>query len=123
LLEWPHDDLREAIIRYVEHRGTFGSVLADNADLTLRVSTKLALASRQGVYHYTIRLQAEMREADRPIRSYFSERTAPGSSVRWVTASDRDPIESALRSALDDLCAQIEADRSFYTGRMDGQAP
>jgi hypothetical protein len=39
---------------------------------------------------------------------------AAGSSVRWVTASDRDPIEAALQSALDDLLTQIESDRSLY---------
>jgi uncharacterized protein YbaR (Trm112 family) len=90
-------------------------------DLTLRITTKLALASRQGLYHYKIRLQAEMREADRLVRTYLSEHTAPGSFVRWVTASDRDPIESALQLTLDDLFAQIEADRSLYDADRMGQ--
>jgi hypothetical protein len=114
LLEWPPHDLRQAIIQYAQHRGTFGSVLTDNAELTLRIMTKLALASRQGRYHYHIRLQAKMSDADRLVNTYLAEGSAAGSLARWVTASDRDPIESALQLALDDLFAQIEADRSLY---------
>lgn len=122
LLEWPHRDLSQAIIRYARRRETFSSVFTGSADLTLRIATKLALAARQDRYHYHIGLQAEMSEADRLIKSYRAEHTAVGSLVRWVTASDRDPIESALQQALDDLFAQIEADRSLYAGRMETPA-
>ena len=114
LLEWPHSDLSQAVIRYVELRNTFSSVATTPADLTLRMTTKLALTSRQGRYHYRIRLQAEMSEIDQLIKAYLVEQVAAGSSVRWVTASDRDPIEAALQLALDDLLARIEADRSLY---------
>lgn len=115
LLEWPPHDLHQAIIQYADRRGTFGSVLADNADLTLRIMTKLALASRQGRYSYHIRLQAEMSEADRLVKTYLAKGSAAGSVARWVTASDREPIESALQQALDDLFAQIEGDYSLRT--------
>lgn len=122
LLEWPHRDLSQAIIEYARRRQTFSSVFTASADLTLYITTKLALASRQNRYHYQIRLQAEMSEGERPVKSYRAERTAAGSVVRWVTASDRDPIESALQLALDDLFAQIEADRSLYADGTDRPA-
>jgi hypothetical protein len=118
LLEWPHSDLSQAVIRYVEQRNTFNSVSTNPADLTLRMTTKLALTHRQGRYRYRIRLQAEMSETAQLVKAYLVEQVAAGSSVRWVTASDRDPIEAALQWALDDLLAQIEADRSLY---MRGQ--
>lgn len=123
LLEWPPQDLRQAIIRYAEQRGTFGSVLTDNAEFTLRMTTKLVLASRQGRYHYHIRLQAEMSDADRLVKTYLAEGSAAGSLARWVTASDRDPIESALQRALDDVFAQIEADRTLYADRVGTPIP
>jgi len=116
LLDWRQRDLTQALIRYVQQRETFRSVSIDPAELTLRINTKLALASRQNRYHYRIRLQAEMSEASNLIKAYPVEQVAVGSSVRWVTASDRDPIEAALKLALDDLLSQIEADRSLYVG-------
>lgn len=114
LLEWSHLDLKQAVLRYLQQRGTFASVSYDPADLTFRVATKLTLTSRNGLYHYRIGLQAEMNKDDRLIKSYRSEQTAVGSSVRWVTASDRVPIETALRAALEDLVGQIETDRQLY---------
>jgi hypothetical protein len=119
LLEWPHRDLSQAIIRYARRRETFSAVFTDSADLTLRIATKLALADRQGRYHYHIRMQAEIREGNRPIKTYLAEYTSVGSLARWVTASDRDPIESALQSSLDDLFAKIETDRPLYTDQPD----
>lgn len=114
LLEWSHLDLEQAVLQYLQQRETFASVSPDPADLTLRVSSKLTLSSRSDLYHYQIILQAEMNEGVRLIESYRTERTAVGSSVRWVTASDRDPIEIALQGALEDLMSQIEADRQIY---------
>jgi hypothetical protein len=122
LLQWPHRDLSRAIVQYARRRETFSSVFTDSADLTLRIATKLALAARQNRYHYHIRLEAEMSEADRLVKTYRAEHTAAGSLTRWVTASDRDPIESALQMALDDLFAQIEADHSLYAGRTEPSA-
>lgn len=114
LLEWSHLDLKQAVLRYLQQRGTFTSVSFDSADLTLRMATKLTLTARSNLYHYRIGLQAEMSEGVRPIKSYRAEHTAVGSSVRWVTASDRDPVEIALQAALEDLMRQIEADRPIY---------
>jgi hypothetical protein len=122
-LEWPHHDLRQAVIQYAQHRGTFSSVLTDHAEVMLRIGTKLALVSRQGRYHYHIRVQAETSEADRLIKTYLAEGSAPGSVARWVTDSDRDPIESALQLALDDLFAKIEADHSLYADEAETLVP
>ena len=116
MLEWLPVDQERAILRYLQQRGTFASVSLDPADLTLRVATKLSLTSRGGLYRYRILLQADMSESVRLIKSYRAEQTVTGSSVRWVTASDRAPIELALQGALEDLMRQIEADRSIYIG-------
>jgi len=121
LLEWPHHDLSQALIRYIQQRDTFSSVSTNTADLTLRITTKLALTSRDR-YHYRIRLQAEMSETAQLIKTYLVEHAAAGSSVRWVTASDRDPIEAALQLALDDLLAQIEKDRPLYVSGKERPA-
>jgi len=117
LLEWSHLDLKQAVLRYLQQRGTFASVSSDPADLMLRMATKLTLTARGNLYHYRIGLQAEMSEGVRPIKSYRAEHTAVGSSVRWVTASDRDPIEIALQAALEDLMRQVEDDRAIYISR------
>lgn len=123
LLEWSRDDVHRAIVHYAEQRKTFSSIVNDRPDLTLQVRAKLTLTSRQGRYHYHVRVQAEMSETDRPIKTYIAEGSAPGSIARWITASDRAPIESALKLALDDLFSQIEADRSVYTGEADTPVP
>lgn len=114
LLEWRPRTLAPALIHYIRERGTFPSVSADSGELTLAITTKLAMTSR-AQYLYRITLQAEMRDAARGvIKTYLAERTAPGSTVRWITASDREPIEAALQTALDDLLSQIETDRLLY---------
>lgn len=114
LLKWSQSDLNQAIVGYLQQRGTFASVSGEPGDVTLRVATKLSLTSLRGLYHYRIVLQGEMSEAEQPINSYHVEHTVAGSSVRWVTDSDRVPIETALRLALEDLTGRIEEDRSLY---------
>ena len=115
LLNWAHRDLSQALLRYAQQRDTFGSVSTDPADLTLRITTKLSMASRDR-YRYRIRLQSDMSETGQLIKTYLVEQDAMGSWARWTTASDRDPIEAALQLALDDLFAQIEGDRALYVG-------
>lgn len=117
LLEWSHLDLKQSVLQYLQQRNMFSIVSLEPADLTLRVATKLTLAYSNGLYRYRIGLQAEMSEDIRFIKSYHAEHTAVGSSVRWVTASDRVPIEWALQEALEDLMKQIESDRSIYMSR------
>lgn len=114
LLKWSQSDLNQAIVGYLRQRGTFASVSGEPGDFTLRVATKLSLTSLRGLYHYRITLEGEMSEAEQPITTYRAEHRVAGSSVRWVTDSDRVPIETALRSALKDLTGKIEKDRSLY---------
>jgi hypothetical protein len=118
-LEWPTHDLSQAIIRYAQQRGTFSSVSPESADWRLHIRSKLALTSRQGRYHYHIRLQGEMSQEDELVKTYVIEQTVAGSMVRWVTASDRDPIEAALQQAFDELFGRIETDRALYVPGAD----
>lgn len=117
LLDWPHRDLAMGIVDYLRQRGTFASISLEAGDLSLHIAAKLVLSSRRGLYHYRIILQADMHEASQLIKSYLVEQTAVGSSIRWVTASDRHPIETALQLALENVMQKIEADRSLYLGR------
>jgi hypothetical protein len=113
LLEWPPRDLSRATIDYIRQRGTFSSVSDGPADLVMKLTARLSMASR-GPYIYRLHLHAAVGTAVALVKSYEAERSATGSSVRWVTASDRDPIEAALQSALEDLLTTIESDRSLY---------
>ena len=119
-LEWRPRDFTQAVQQYIRQRGTFLSVSGDSADLTMTLTARLSMVSR-GPYVYAIRLHAEMGTTAAPIKSYDVERSATGSSVRWVTASDRDPIEAALQSALEDLLSNIEVDRVLYLGNEPGK--
>ena len=123
LLQWPTHNLSQAVVRYAQQRGTFSSVSQHSADLRLRITAKLALTSRQGRYHYQIRLQGDMSQEEQPVKDYVAERTVAGSMVRWVAASDRDPIEAALQLALDDLFGLIEADQALYVARVERPSP
>lgn len=120
LLEWRPRDLTQAVQHYIRQRGTFVSVSGDPAELTMKLTARLSMVSR-GPYVYSVRLHADMGAAADPIKSYEVERSATGSSVRWVTASDRDPIEAALQSALEDLLTTIETDRALYLGNEPGR--
>lgn len=116
LLEWRTPDLSRATMEYIRNRGTFASVSERPADLVMKLTARLSMIAR-GPYVYHVRLQADMGTVTEPIKSYDVERSAIGSSVRWVTASDRDPIEAALQSALEDLLTNIESDSSLYLGK------
>lgn len=113
LLEWRAQDLSRATMDYIRNRGTFTFISEGLADLVMKLTAKLSMISR-GPYVYNILLHAELGTAVGPIKSYDIERSATGSSVRWVTASDHDPIEAALQSSLEDLLTNIESDRSLY---------
>lgn len=112
LLEWTSEDLRDGIISYIEKRGTFDSVGREDSPLILTVKAWLTLRAPDH-YVYHIHLESELAKRNEPpIGSYVASSQAKGSIVRWVTASDREPIQSATSQALDSLLAQIEADRS-----------
>jgi hypothetical protein len=110
LLEWPSEDLRDGIIDYVRKRGTFRSVEKDNGTMTLLVKAWLTLRAPDH-YLYHIHLEADFGKTNEPpLASYVGFSQAKGSTVRWVTASDREPIQTATTHALDNLLSQIEAD-------------
>ena len=114
LLEWPAQDLRSAAIDYIQSRQTFASVGDRPADLTFTVKAWLTMRSR-GNYRYSLRLESALGPSGNPpIKSYLVEKETVGSSVRWITASDQNPIAEAVQAALDDLLTQIEADHLLY---------
>jgi len=114
LFEWPAQDLRSAAIDYIHSRQTFASAGDKPADLTLTIKAWLTMRS-SGNYHYSLRLESALGPSENPpIKSYLVEKETVGSSVRWITASDQNPIAEAVQAALDDLLAQIEADYLLY---------
>ena len=118
LLEWPAVDLRRAILEYANQRGTFLAA-GDDAQgaLTLAVKGWLWVRSREA-YQYTVHLESDLGPtAKPPVKSYVVQHERTGSRVRWITASDQDPISAAVQAALDDLFAQIEADAALYGKR------
>lgn len=112
LLEWPPEDLRSGIIGYIQRRGTFATVGDEGSSIILTVKAWLTLrAPDRYVYHF--HLEADLgKQNEPPMGSYVASSQAEGSAVRWVTTSDREPIQSATIQALDSLLSQIEADRS-----------
>jgi hypothetical protein len=114
LLEWPVEDLRTAAIDYIQSRRIFTSVGDNPAGLTLTVKAWLKMRS-SGNYYYSLRLESALGPSEMPpIKSYLAEKETVGSSVRWITASDQNPIAKAVQAALDDLLSQIEADHHLY---------
>jgi hypothetical protein len=117
LLEWPAADLRRAIVEYARQRGTFRAAGEDQGSLTLSIRAWLWVRSREA-YRYTVHLESALGPAGKPpVKSYVVQKEAVGSRIRWVTASDQDPIGAAVQAALDDLFMQIEDDAALY-GKM-----
>jgi hypothetical protein len=115
LLEWPATDLRHAIIEYFAQRQTFTTIGTEPADLRLVVKAWLTCFG-----HLTATFTGYILETDlicfRPrlrLRPTHPKVKPFGSSVRWVTASDQDPITDATTQALHQLAIQIEQDREF----------
>jgi len=114
LLEWSAKDLRAAIIDYFQQRRTFASVSDEQGKLTLTMKAWLRMQSSRE-YRYILRLESDLGPtAKPPVKTYKVEKDAVGSQVRWVTASDQDPIAEAVQAALDDLSSQIEEDTTLY---------
>jgi len=119
LLQWPPKDLRTAAIGYIQQRRTFASAGDSQSDLTLTMKAWLTMLYRGEYYRYTLRLETDLRPQDQPpFKSYVVQKEAVGSRVRWITASDQDPIAQVVQAAFDDLFTQIEADQALYqTGK------
>jgi hypothetical protein len=117
LLQWPTADLRQAIVQYAQQRGTFRSIEEDQGSLTLTVKGWLWVRSRDA-YRYTVQLESDLGPTGSPpVKSYVVRKEAVGSRIRWVTATDQDPISAAVQAALDDLFMQIEEDAALYRKR------
>lgn len=113
LLEWPAADLQHAIIEYFAQRQTFTTIGTEPADLRLVVKAWLTLRAPDR-YLYRVHLETDLSVSGQaPLKTYASEGQAFGSSVRWVTASDQDPITDATTQALHQLASQIEQDREL----------
>lgn len=113
LLEWPAKDLRQAIIQFFAQRGTFTAIGPDPADLRLVVKAWLTLRAPDR-YLYRVHLESDLSfSGQAPLKTYAAEGEALGSSVRWITASDQEPIAEATTQALQQLATQIEQDRDL----------
>lgn len=113
LLEWPVKDLRRAITDYFAQRQTFRTIGPDPADMRLVVKAWLILRAPDR-YLYRVHLESDISFSGwPPLKTYAAEGEVLGSSVRWVTASDRDPIAEATAEALRQLALQIEQDRDL----------
>ena len=113
LLEWPAQDLRQATVGYFAQRRTFTTVGTEPADMRLVVKAWLTLRAPDR-YLYRVHLESDLSfSGQAPIKTYAAEGEALGSSVRWVTASDQEPIAEATSQALHQLAAQIEQDREL----------
>lgn len=113
MLDWPATDLRQAIIQYFAERQTFKAIGPDPAELRLIVKAWLTLRAPDR-YLYRVHLEADLAYTGQAaFKTYAAEGEALGSSVRWVTASDQEPIDEATTQALQHLAAQIEQDRDL----------
>lgn len=113
LLEWPVKDLRRAITEYLTQRQTFTAIGPDPADMRLVVKAWLMLRAPDR-YLYRVHLESDLSFSGQPpLKTYAAEGEALGSSVRWITSSDQEPIAEATSQALHQLAVQIEQDREL----------
>ncbi|MCE3225226.1 MAG: hypothetical protein K0S58_3406 [Nitrospira sp.] len=117
LLEWPVKDLRQTTLEYFIQRQTFATISLEPADMRLIIKAWLTLRSPDR-YLYRVHLESDLSFSGKaPIKTYAAEGEALGSSVRWTTASDQEPISHATAQALRNLASQIEQDRDLIIKR------
>ena len=115
LLEWPVSDLRRTAIDYFNQRQTFRSVGLYPAALQLVIKAWLTLRAPDR-YLYRIHLESDLSVPGKNfVKTYAAEAEAFGSSVRWSTSSDQQPIMEATLEALRQLALQIEQDQETIT--------
>ena len=113
LLEWPVKDMQQTILDYFAQRQTFSTIGTEPADMRLVVKAWLTLRAPDR-YLYRVHLESDLSFSGRaPLKTYAADGEAVGSSVRWVTASDQEPIVEATAQALHQLASQIEQDREL----------
>lgn len=117
LLEWPVEDLRQTTLDYFTQRQTFAAIGTESAELRLVIKAWLTLRAPDR-YLYRIHLESDLSFSEAaPLKTYVAEGEALGSSVRWTTASDQEPISTATAQALHNLASQIEQDRDKFIKR------
>ena len=93
--------------------------LQDAAELTRHIETRYHARHREQLPALVqlaerVHLESDLAfSGEAPLKTYAAEGEALGSSVRWVTASDQEPIAEATAQALHQLATQIEQDREF----------
>ncbi|MBA2486036.1 MAG: hypothetical protein H0V35_08050 [Nitrospira sp.] len=113
LLEWPVKQLRQTTVDYFTQRQTFTAIGTEPADMRLVIKAWLTLRAPDR-YLYRVHLESDLSfSGQAPLKAYAAEGEALGSSVRWVTASDQEPIGEATAQALRSLAVQIEQDRDL----------
>lgn len=113
LLEWPVKDLRRVTLDYFAQQQTFTAVGLEPAELRLIIKAWLTLRAPDR-YLYRIHLESDLSlPGQNPFKSYVAEGETIGSSVRWTTVSDQQPITEATTEALRQLTSQIEQDREI----------
>ncbi|WP_447975423.1 hypothetical protein [Nitrospira sp. Kam-Ns4a] len=110
-LKWTKQDLREAVEGYLEKRRTFAGRDGAAGDLTLSLKAALRLESRDR-YVFIFEIEGTVLKRGTALKSYRGRGRAVGPWARWTTASDEEPITEAVRLALDEIFAAIEADRA-----------
>jgi len=117
LLEWPVKNLRQTTLDYFIQRRTFSTNGIEPADIRLIIKAWLTLRAPDR-YLYRVHLEADLLfSGATPLKTYMAEGEALGSSVRWTTASDQEPISTATAQALHNLASQIEQDRDVFIKR------
>ena len=120
LLEWPAKDFLQTTADYLTQRQTFTAIGTEPAVMRLVVKAWLTLRAPDR-YLYRVHLESDLSfSGQAPIKTYIADGEAFGSSVRWVTASDQEPIAEATAQALHQLAAQIEQDRDLV---IKGKSP
>ncbi|MGZ8383266.1 MAG: hypothetical protein ACXW39_01855 [Nitrospira sp.] len=117
LLEWPVKELRQTAIEYFTQRQTFTVIGPAPAEMRLVMKAWLTLRAPDR-YLYRVHLEADLSYSGQAVlKTYAAEGEALGSSVRWTTASDQEPIADATTQALRSLASQIEQDRDLVITR------
>lgn len=118
LLEWPVKELRQTTVEYFTQRQTFTAIGLAPAEMRLVMKAWLTLRAPDR-YLYRVHLEADLSYSGQAaLKTYAAEGEALGSSVRWTTASDQEPIADATTQALRNLASQIEQDRDLViTGK------
>ena len=102
LFEWPAQDLRSAVIGYIQSRQTFASASDKPADLTMTVKAWLKLRA-DNRYQYKLRLETTISPSKTPQTGVSAlKKDATESNVRWSTDSNQPLITEMAQAAPDD---------------------